>query len=536
MSPIYSRIKQILQLLQQNIYEKDTEVALTLLAAIAGENVLLLGPPGIAKSMIARQLKLAFHQAHTFEYLMSRFSTPDEIFGPVSISRLKENDTYERITTGYLPSADIVFLDEIWKAGPAIQNTLLTVMNEKIFRNGNQEQPIPLKLLIGASNELPAHDEGLEALWDRFLIRIVSQCIQEENLFRTMLQEDENDTPSLTVPKKLAISAKEYIQWQKEAHKITLTDEVLESITVIRQRLQQVSLSASDLPRRIYISDRRWKHIARLLRTSAFLQGRSCTSVTDLFPMYHALWNEPEEIDEVRHIMLQAVFHSIHGELHTLGQQIQADLHAHRAQEALALAVRNNDHRDDHLFIAHRYFYQLKNHGTGHTYIYITDYKALPMRKPFEKQTDYVTGIIYTDPQQKQRQIIRVGETGCLHSAAEQPQRVTLNRDESHLFINGTAYEMRENGLAILNPVQGSIDPATGHQTSEGQDPLTLHAPYEEAIERVCQRLEQLKTEIEQHLFIGKEDQQRISDYIKQLNKQIALTRVDLRKLLYDEE
>ena len=99
---IRERIQRLLQEISRGIYEKDTELAMSLLAAIAGESLILLGPPGVAKSMVARRVKAAFRQAKSFEYLMSRFSTPDEIFGPVSISKLKDSDKYERSIEGYL--------------------------------------------------------------------------------------------------------------------------------------------------------------------------------------------------------------------------------------------------------------------------------------------------------------------------------------------------------------------------------------------------------------------------------------------------
>ena len=292
--------------MNRGIYEKETEIALSLLAALAGESVILLGPPGVAKSMVARQLKTAFSGARSFEYLMSRFSTPDEIFGPVSIQKLKNSDTYERAVDGYLPTADVVFLDEIWKAGPAIQNTLLTVINEKLFRNGNRETHLPLKLLVAASNELPAKGEGLEALWDRFVIRIESRPIRQEKNFRAMLMEGKSEEGRAKNPN--AISAEEYQEWTDRISGVGVKDEVLDAIASIRKSLRAVNVDEAEERRNIYVSDRRWKNIVRLLRTSAFVHDRTEVAMCDLLPVYHCLWQEPEECDAVRAIVIRALF------------------------------------------------------------------------------------------------------------------------------------------------------------------------------------------------------------------------------------
>lgn len=191
-------IQRLIEWMSQGVYEKEQIIAVALLCAITGENMFLLGPPGTAKSMVASRLKMIFKDGKAFDYLMSRFSTPDEIFGPISISRLKNEDRYERLTTDYLPEAEVVFLDEIWKAGPSIQNTLLTVINEHIFHNGGQTLRTPMKVLIAASNELPAKDEGLEALWDRFLMRMVSNCIESDSAFFKMLKSEQTEFKPLS--------------------------------------------------------------------------------------------------------------------------------------------------------------------------------------------------------------------------------------------------------------------------------------------------------------------------------------------------
>lgn len=353
------RFKQLLGEMNRGIYEKETEISLSLLAALAGESIILLGPPGVAKSMVARQLKTAFKDARSFEYLMSRFSTPDEIFGPVSIQKLKTSDTYERAVEGYLPTADVVFLDEIWKAGPAIQNTLLTVINEKIFRNGNREMHLPLKLLVAASNELPAKGEGLEALWDRFVIRIESRPIKLEKNFRAMLLEaptdflgptdftdftdssgsmgkfgftDSTDFSDSADFSDLKITAEEYAEWAEKICKIGVKEEVLDAISAIRKSLRAVNVDEAAERRNIYVSDRRWKNIVRLLRTSAFMQDREEVDICDLLPIYHCLWQEPEERDAIRNIVIRALFSPFAEKLVEMKNALAEDIKYHRVR------------------------------------------------------------------------------------------------------------------------------------------------------------------------------------------------------------
>lgn len=537
---IQQRIENLLHYLQQGIYEKETETALALLAALAGESILLLGPPGVAKSMVARRLKEAFKNARSFEYLMSRFSTPDEIFGPVSIARLKESDKYERATDGFLPTADVVFLDEIWKAGPAIQNTLLTVMNEKLFRNGDKEMHLPLKLLVAASNELPAKGEGLEALWDRFMIRIVCSCIRNENVFRNMLCQP---TEGITASSKSApspITAKEYALWQKEAQQVTLSPALLDAISYIRQQLQKVEVEGSELARRIYVSDRRWVHIANLLRTSAYVQGREVADVADLLPMYHCLWNEPIEIEQVKHIVLKSIFAPYLQQLETLAQNVKAGLRTCKAKEALAKAVREHDHRDDDLLIVDKLFYQIENHGTGHTYVFITDFKSLHAYNPDHIQR----GVIYKDNTQRGRSIVRLytSENKDINNQTDH-EFVTLYRDNERIFINGVGFKMRHKGAAIMSPQTGHIGGLfdslrNNAQKDTHEDTIKAALPYthyEDDAENICNQIDAAQKHINQNMFANANDKQQVEVYLQEIYKRIALCRVDIRKLLYNE-
>ena len=222
------RIKTLLKYLNQNLYGKEEAVRLALLSAVAGESIFFIGLPGTAKSMISRRIAAAFRDFYKdgkfstenggyFEYLMNEFSTPDEICGPVDLSALNEKPSrYTRQTKGYLPSAKVAFLDEIWKSGPAILNTLLTIVNERIFHNGSEIEKVPLISLAAASNELPEKNRGLEVLWDRFILRVsVNPVSKEEDFFKVV---DDGNTEVISTAELTAVllSTADVESWQPE--------------------------------------------------------------------------------------------------------------------------------------------------------------------------------------------------------------------------------------------------------------------------------------------------------------------------------
>ena len=535
-----SRIQSLLADMSEGVYQKDAELSLSLLAALAGESVILLGPPGVAKSMVARRLKTAFACARSFEYLMSRFSTPDEIFGPVSIQRLRDSDEYSRCVDGYLPTADVVFLDEIWKAGPAIQNTLLTVINEKTYLNGRRTLQLPLKLLIGASNELPVQGEGLEALWDRFLIRLLCQPISDEELFYKMVcpkatpQATEStlfgddDAAATRETTAQPITAEEYAAWQRQIGQVTVPRDVLLAITAIRRALHDVKVDGQDAHRDIYVSDRRWKKIVHLLQASAFVHDRQEVAPADLQLAIHCLWNEPDELTAVGRIVAEAIFGPYSTRIDALQRQVSGALQIRSVHDVLDDARDRGDHRDDDVIIYDGLYYAIApQRDMQDVYIYIPDFKMLPTRSADEPA---VRGVMFKDPTSPRRTLIRAytnPDNVGLHDV--ELTRVNLYRDSMCLYVNGTRCPLRRaTGRMALEQPSG-LQPKT-----MGEKPLTLEE-LEGAVDALFREASGTALQLRQHLFGSSQVLQIVTDRMDAFKRQTARLRADIRRLLYDE-
>lgn len=291
------KLRKMREELQQMFLERTELIDGALTALLAAQHVLIIGPPGTAKSMLADELCRRITGATYFQWLLTKFTTPEELFGAVSLKAL-EADDYRRVTSNKLPEAHIAFLDEVFKASSSILNAILTIINERLFHNGRQVVGVPLLTLFGASNELPEDDELL-ALYDRFLLRFVVGYINEEFRFLKMLLTKE---PS----ERTTITLDELRHMQTEVQAVTVPPPVLHEIGNIRRELQKKNIVASD---------RRYRQSLGVLKALAYLNGRKKVLEPDLFFLEHILWKEPGEQGEVRTV--------IHGLIHGYEDEVQ---------------------------------------------------------------------------------------------------------------------------------------------------------------------------------------------------------------------
>jgi MoxR-like ATPase len=294
--PTLDKLQTIERELSVALVERDEVIRAALVALLARQHLFVLGPPGTAKSHLMIELaRRVSTQAgaglRSFTYLMTRFTTPEELFGPVSVSGLKQ-DEYKRITSGRLVEAELVFLDEIFKASSAILNALLKIANERLFNNGNQEMAVPLISLFGASNELPQGND-LEALWDRFLLRLrvgyVSDAGFSKLIRAAAAKLTANGHAANGAPPQL-LTQSELLALQQSAGQVPVSDATVGLIEQLRRDLAAKG---------VCLSDRRWGQTLAVLQSHALLEGRAAVTEDDLALLKHSLWQTPEQQPEI---------------------------------------------------------------------------------------------------------------------------------------------------------------------------------------------------------------------------------------------
>ncbi len=280
------KFNQLEEEMKESFKERNDEIHGLILALLSRENVFLVGSPGTAKSMMIRMLSDTVEEANYFEWLFTKYTTPDEVFGSVKLSKLKQ-DSYERNIQGKLPTAHFAFIDEIWKANSSILNSLLSIINERIYHNDGKPIDCPLETMMSASNEIPNDREELGAMWDRFLLKYRVKQIQEDKAFKDMLSEKINDFNT-------TLTLEQIHEAQEEVSKVEIPDEVLKHIIDIRDELRKNGI----IP-----SDRRYKKSMKVIKAQAWLNGRDKAQVDDLMVLCHILWDDVDHITEVRKII-----------------------------------------------------------------------------------------------------------------------------------------------------------------------------------------------------------------------------------------
>lgn len=282
----FQKLIDIKNALNAKFYEREKEVEALLIALLARQHLLLIGPAGTAKSALSAELAQIVKGTSYFQWLLTRFSTPEELFGPLSLKEL-EQGVYKRNTAGKMPEAHLIFLDEIFKSNSAILNSLLTLINERLFYNGSPVQT-PVMTIVGSSNEYPEEGEGLEALFDRFLLRFEVDYIADDQNFMAMLK---GASQGQTMP---SISLDELRQLQFFADMVDIPEDVYQTLATIRRGLRDEGIRPSD---------RRFRQSLGLLQAKALIEQRQIVEVKDILILANALWETVEQKELVLQIV-----------------------------------------------------------------------------------------------------------------------------------------------------------------------------------------------------------------------------------------
>ena len=292
-----AKMSQIFVEMNNLFVERDELIKLMELAIVTGTNLLMLGPPGTAKSAITYELCGRIENANYFQWMLNKTSDPSEILGPFSVKEM-ENDKFMRITTGKLPEAHIAFMDEVFKSNAPTLNALLTIMNEHIFYNDGKPVEVPLISMFGASNE-PPEDESLDAMYDRFIFRMNVQYIHDAaNKKRMHSNYVDNRAGLLNLVNKTTITLAEVQTLQAAAKTVKVPKDIINKFIRL----------ISDLDRQaVHISDRRQNECFKVMQGSAVLAGRNSVTLDDFKSLVYVLWEKEEHIPLIESSILKMV-------------------------------------------------------------------------------------------------------------------------------------------------------------------------------------------------------------------------------------
>lgn len=279
---VRARLQRIEEELRGAYYEREDVIRGLMVAVLAAEHVVLLGPPGTAKSEISRDLCSRIGGTF-FEWELGRQSPIDDLFGPIDIPALTNEGRYQRRTAGKLPQAHVAVIHEIWKCNSSTLNYLLAILNERTFFDGERPQPVPLITLVASSNEMPEDRAELGALWDRFLLRFVVDDIRDRGNFERLLQAVASGTRRNGT--RTTITLDELRAAQEAAEQVRV-DGVIPAITDLRDAMREAG---------VYVSPRRWVKVLGIIRAHAWLEGRDAATEDDLLILQHALWDDPAQ-------------------------------------------------------------------------------------------------------------------------------------------------------------------------------------------------------------------------------------------------
>lgn len=271
--------------------EREDEIRGLTLGILSGNNVLFLGPPGVSKSLLVNSWASLIKDTNYFGWLVNRFSTPEELFGPYSLKGL-ENDEYKRITDGKLPDSHVGFIDEVFKCNSGVLNALLSVLNERTFHNNGKAEMTPVLTVVGASNELPEESDNLEAMYDRFQLKYMVSRIQEPSNFSKLmkLKNGFDGEPILSLSDIHTAKA--------QAMEVQIPDEMVDLLTDLREKLKE---------EKIDVTDRTYMFSKKLLKAEAYLNGRSEVTEEDFEILQNSFWSEPEQKKTVYSTILNTV-------------------------------------------------------------------------------------------------------------------------------------------------------------------------------------------------------------------------------------